>query len=654
MTWSRSRIATVAMILAVIMFFALNIASNIFFRSWRLDLTENGLFTLSQGTIDTLQSIPEPVTLRFFYSDRIAAKYVGLRAYGQRVRDLLQEYVGHSNGKLKLEVVDPEPLTDEEDLAVAEGVTGAPLGGETLYFGVVGTNMVNGREVIPIFSQDRERYLEYDLTSLVYKLTREKKPKIGIVTNLPLETGLGGMQAALQGRSQPFVIYQQMQETFDTQFLEQDFDRVPADIDVVMIAHPKQLNVKTQYALDQFIMRGGRAFVLLDPMSEIAKQEIDTSGNPSQVSTMSSASSIDLLLKSWGVHVDPRFVIGDAKRALSVNTGAGVKAYLPWLGLEQEDFNQNDPVIGDLQTLNIGTVGMITPIDGRTTKVTPLIQSTNVAMQIDVGRVQLQPDPDELIDSFLPTNERYTLAARITGPAKSAFPNGAPPEATAPPATPAAAGQPPRTPLPAHLKEAKDVNILLLADSDIFNDQFWVQIQDMAGQRIAQPVAGNNDFVLNALDNLSGSSQLLSLRSRGTSRRPFEMVENMRRMAQSRFSREQKVLEAKVAETEKRLQELQGQRTAASQPGQPKPTEVFSAEQRTEIEKFRQQYFASRKALRDVQHRLSSDIDFLGGALAAINILLVPLTIAAAAILLAAARRRRKAQPKPAAEGSAS
>ncbi len=653
MSWSRSTIAAVAMILAVVLFFALNIASNIFFRSWRLDLTQNGLFTLSQGTIDTLQSIPEPVTLRFFYSDRIAAKYVGLRAYGQRVRDLLQEYVGHSNGKLKLEVVDPEPLTDEEDLAVAEGVTGAPVGNDTLYFGLVGTNMVNGREVIPLFAQDRERYLEYDLTSLVYKLTREKKPKIGIVTNLPLDTGLGGMQAALQGRSQPFVIYQQMQETFDLQFLEQDFDRVPADIDVVMIAHPKPLNVRTQYALDQFIMRGGRAFVLLDPMSEIAKQEVDQSGNPAQAATLSSASSIDTLLKSWGVHVDPRYVIGDGKRALAVNTGSGVKAYLPWLGLEQADFNQNDPVIGDLQTLNIGTVGMIVAVDGRTTKVTPLIQTTNFAEQIDVPRVQFQPDPDQLIDSFIPTNERYTLAARITGPVKSAFP-AAPPESTAPPA----AGVKPPPPLPAHLKEAKDANIILLADSDIFNDQFWVQVQDMAGQRIAQPVAGNNDFVLNALDNLGGSTQLLSLRSRGTSRRPFDLVEDMRRTAQARFSREQKVLEAKVAETEKRLQELQGQRTTAGAPGQAKPTEMFSPEQRAEVEKFRQQYLASRKALRDVSRRLNTDIDFLGGALAAINILLVPLMIAAIAVALSMTRRRRKAQartetPKPA-EGASS
>ena len=649
MTWTRSTIATVALVLAVILFLALNIAANIFFRSARLDLTQSGLFTLSSGTIDTLESIPEPVTLRFFYSDRIAAKYVGLRAYGQRVRDLLQEFVARSNGKLKLEVVDPEPLTDEEDLAVAEGVSGAPIGGETLYFGLVGTNMVNGREVIPLFSQDREKYLEYDLTSLVYKLTREKKPKIGIVTNLPLDTGLGGMQAALQGRSQPFVIYEQMQSTFDLKFLEQDFDRVPADIDVVMIAHPKPLNPKTLYALDQFVMRGGRAFVLLDPVSEIAKQEVDPSGGPSQVSTLSSATSIEPLMKSWGVHIEPRFVIGDGKRALSVNVGGGqVKPYLAWLGFEKDDFNQNDPVIGDLETLNLGTVGMITPIDGRTTKVTPLVQSTNYAMEIDAARVQFQPNPDDLLESFIPTNERYTVAARITGPVKSAFPAGPPADATAP----LAPGQKPNAPLPAPLKESKNVNIILLADSDIFNDDFWVQMQNLAGQRIAQPVAGNGDFILNVLDNLGGSSQLLSLRSRGTSKRPFELVEGIRRNAQGRFAREEKVLEAKVAETEKRLQELQGRRTARGQPGQTKPQELFSPEQRAEIEKFQAQYFASRKELRAVQHRLSSDIDRLGGWLAAINILLVPLMLAAAAIVLALLRRRRQA--KPGAEGSAS
>ena len=637
MTWTRSTIATVALVLAVILFFALNIASNIFFRSARLDLTEGGLYSLSTGTIDTLQSIPEPVTLRFFFSDRIASKYVGLRAYGQHVRDLLQEYAARSNGKLKIEVVDPEPLTDQEDLAAAEGITGAPIGSDTLYFGLVGTNMVNGREVIPLFSQDREKYLEYDLTSIVYKLTREKKPKIGIVTNLPLDTGLGGMQAALQGRSQPFMIYEQMQATFDLQFLEQDFDRVPADIAVVMIAHPKPLNPKTLYALDQFIMRGGHAFVLLDPVSEIAKQEVDPSGGPSQVATLSSAASIEPLMKSWGVAIDPHFVIGDGKRALSVNAGGQVKPYLAWLGFEKEDFNQNDPVIGDLETLNLGTVGAISPLDGRTTKITPLVQTTTYSMQIDAPRVQFTPNPDELIDSFVPTNERYMVAARITGPVKSAFPNGPPADATAPPAP----GQKPNAPLPAFLKESKDVNIILLADSDVFNDDFWVQVQDLMGQRIAQPVAGNSDFVVNALDNLSGSNELLSLRSRGTSKRPFDLVEDIRRNAQRRFSREQKVLEAKVAETEKHLQELEGHRTARGQPGQAKPTEMFTPEQRAEIEKFRDQYFASRKALREVQHRLSSDIDRLGGWLAAINILLVPLMLAIVAIVLAVMRRQR-------------
>jgi ABC-type uncharacterized transport system involved in gliding motility auxiliary subunit len=643
MTWTRSTIATAAIVLAVILFFALNIASNIFFRSARVDLTENGLFTLSQGTRDILGSISEPITLRFFVSNRAIARNMGLRAFAQHVRDTLQEYVANSNGNLKLEVVDVKPLTDEEDIASAEGMAGGTIEGErdAIYLGLVGTNLMGGREVIPLFAMERERYLEYDLTSLVYKLTREKKPKIGVVTNLPLDTGLGGMQAALQGRSQPFVIYTQMQTVFDLQFLEQDFDRVPADIDVVMVAHPKALNAKTQYALDQFIMRGGRALVLLDPVSEIARQETDPMGGPSAAATLSSATSIETLMKSWGVHVEPRFVIGDGQRAITVNTGTGIKDYLPWMSLKREDFNQNDPVIGEFDTINLGSAGFITRVDGRTTKVVELMQSTKYAMQIEAERVRFQPDPDDLIRSFVPTGENYMIAARVTGPVKSAFPGGPPAGAAAPPP----AGQQPPPPLPKHIADTKNANIILVADSDIFQDNFWVDTQEVGGQRIARPFAGNSDFILNALDNLGGSSALLSLRARGTSYRPFTTVDDMRRKAQGNYARQVERLQGQVAQTEQRLQELQGQRTAKGQPGQSKPQELFSAEQRAEIEKFKEQYLQSRKALRDLQRRLSGDIDFLGGLLAAINILLVPLMLVALAIGLMIMRRRQGSQP---------
>jgi ABC-type uncharacterized transport system involved in gliding motility auxiliary subunit len=254
MSWSRQTIATVSIVLAVILFFAANILVNATFKSARLDLTQQGSYSISDGTVKTLRAIPEPITLRLFFSESISAPYPSLRAYGQRVRDILQQYVNISGGKLKVEVIDPIPFSEAEDQAVAAGMRGAPIAsGERVYFGLSGSNTIDGRETIPVFLEDREKFLEYDLTALIHRLTREKKPMVGVVTNLPLDTGLGGLEAAMQGQSQPFYIYEQLRLDFTTQFLEQDFDRVPQDVDVLMIVHPKPLNQRTLYAIDQYV-----------------------------------------------------------------------------------------------------------------------------------------------------------------------------------------------------------------------------------------------------------------------------------------------------------------------------------------------------------------------------------------------------------------
>ena len=638
MRWTRSTIAAAAIALGIVLFFAINIVSDVWFSAARLDLTQGGLYTVSQGTKNTLKSIPEPITLRFFFSERASVKYAGIRAYGARVRNLLHEYVNLAGGRLKLEVIDPEPLSEQEDLAVAQGVTGAQTpNGEKIYFGLVGTNTASGRQVIEAFSEDREKYLEYDLTNLIYKLSREKNVKIGVVSNLPFDTGAGGMMAAMQGQSRPFIIYEQMRESFDIEFLEQDFDRVPADIDVLMIAHPKPLNARTQYAIDQFIMRGGHALVFLDPWSEISQVGADPSGAPLEGSTPSSASSIDTLMKSWGVSIDPRHVIGVRDRAQRVQFGNGETNYVAWVGFTADDMNRKDMVTEDLSVLNLATIGAIAGAKGATTKLTPLIETTDDTMQIDVNRVKGSPDPHELLREFAKSGESYTVAARIEGPVKSAFPNGPPAESTAPPA----AGQAPKPPLPAHLKEAKDTNIILVADSDIFTDSFWVQVQEMQGQRIAIPVAHNSAFVLNAVENLMGSNELISLRSRGTSNRPFIEVNKIRRKAEQLFLRQEQELQNKLTETQNRLAELEGRRAAQSKPGSAKPQEVLSPEQEAEIEKFRAQVLETKGALRDVQRKLRSDIDRLGNWLAAINVLLVPIMLAGTAIILGVLRRRK-------------
>lgn len=639
MRWTRSTIATAAIALSVVLFFAVNIVSDAWFSTARLDLTQGGLYTLSEGTKNTLRQVNEPITLRFFYSEKLSVKYAAIRAYGARVRDLLRQYESISNGKIKLEIIDPEPLTDQEDLAVAQGVTGAPTpNGEKIYFGLVGTNQINGREVIPFFLEDREKYIEFDITNLVYKLTRDKKPTIGVVSNLPFDTGAGGMMAAMQGRSRSFMIYEQIRESYDVQFLEQDFDRIPENIDVIMIAHPKPLNDKTQYAIDQFIMRGGRALVFLDPWSEIGQMSADPGGAPLEGATDSSARSIDKLMQSWGVSIDPARVIGVRDRAQRVSFGGAVVDYVAWAAFNQMDLDRSDLVTGELTDLNLGTFGAITRAKGATTTMTPIVRTTDDTMQIDIAKVKGSPNPDELLRDFVKSGDVYTIAARIQGPIKSAF-------AAPPPLAPVAEGAVPPKPLPAQLKETKTpANIILVADSDLFNDSFWVTTQELQGQRVAVPVADNHVFVLNAIENLSGSSDLISLRSRGTSNRPFTVVDRIRRRAEAQFLREEQALTQKLTATQTRLAELEGRRAAAGKPGATNPSELLTPQQEAEIEKFRNELSETRGALRNVQYKLRRDIDRLGTWLAAINTLLVPIMLAASAMVLAFLRRRK---PKP-------
>ncbi|MGD0867477.1 MAG: GldG family protein, partial [Rhizomicrobium sp.] len=266
---SRRTYAIAAIVLAAVIFVALNIAADATFTTERLDLTATGAFTLAKGTKNIIAKVDEPIMLKFFYSKKIAADYAQISAYAGRVHDLLEEYAARSHGKIIVEDVDAEPFTPAEDEAAADGLSGAPTeSGDTVYFGLVGTNTIDGREIVPFFSQDREPYLEYDISSLIYRLSTPKKPILGIITSLPLDTGAGGMMAAMQGQAQPFMIYQQLNQTYTTKMLDLGFTSIPRDIDVLMVAHPGNLTPQQLYAIDQFVLGGGRALVFVDPMSE--------------------------------------------------------------------------------------------------------------------------------------------------------------------------------------------------------------------------------------------------------------------------------------------------------------------------------------------------------------------------------------------------
>ena len=610
---SRRIYAIAAIILAAIIFVAVNIAANTGLTSARLDLTENGQFTLSDGTKHIIAGLQEPVTLRFFYSKKIAADYAQIDAYAKRVRDLLEEYAARSDGKIIVQEVDPEPFTPAEDEATANGLTGAPTdSGSPVYFGLVATNTVGDKEAVPFFTTDREPYLEYDLSSLIYRLSNPKKTKIAILSGLNLDGG--GMQAMMAG-GQPNMIYTQLQQSYDTQMLDPGFTTIPRDVDVLLIAQPAALNAQQSLAIDQFVMGGGRALVFVDPNSEMAA--VASGGGEPSVSDLPS------LLKSWGVIYNPQKVLADRKLAQQVQTSNDPRnptaRYPIWLHLNADNFDRSDQVTSALQAMNLASAGALSPVKGATTTFTPLVSSSDQADLLDAAQVRATPRPQDLWNAIHPAGSPYTIAARISGTANTAFPQQA------------------------RIKSAK-INVIVMADSDIFDDRFWVHTQDLYGKRIASPFADNAAFVLNAVENLTGSNDLISLRTRASSDRPFTIVKQMQAEAQAQYQQEADALQARLTDTEQRLHALEQGQAANGQ-----NAKTFSPAQKDEIERFKRDLIDTRAQLRDVQARLRSDIDALGSVLAFINIALVPILVALFALVLAFLRRRkrRRAQAVP-------
>jgi len=606
--------AFAAILLAAIVFVAINIAADTALTTAKLDLTENGQFTLAQGTRNIVANLKEPIALRFYFSKEVAADYAQTVDYAKRVRDLLGEYAALSHGKLILEEVDPEPYTEAEDRATANGLTGAPTdSGEVVYFGLVGTNQIDGKEVIPYFTPDREQYLEYDLSSLIYRLSTPKKPVIGVISSLPLQTGPGGIQAMMQGQSQPFAIYTELNQTYKTQMIQANFAEIPKDIDVLLLAHPSALSDTQMAAVDQFVLSGGRALIFVDPNSEVAK----AGANPYQPSAALPSSDLPKLFRAWGIGYNPQKIVGDkalAQRVQVADPRDPVALYPAWLHLTSDNFDAKDTITANLQTLNLASVGALRPLKGATTTFTPLVSSSDQAALVDADEVRNQLKPQDMMDEIMPTGEKFTIAARVSGDAKTAFP------ATA------------------KVKSGK-INVVVMADSDIFDDRFWVRVQNVLGRKIAAPFADNGAFVLNAVENLTGSGDLIGLRTRAASQRPFTVVRDLQAKAQTQFRAEEQALQTRLTDTQQRLRELEQGGGAAKG-----KTAGLSPAQQAEVEQFRRQLIDTRTQLRDVQHNLRKEIDALGARLAFINIALVPLLVAIFAIGLAALRRRRRAR----------
>ncbi|HXQ64142.1 MAG TPA: Gldg family protein [Steroidobacteraceae bacterium] len=614
----RSLGAATFIVLAVL-FVGLTVLINQTLSGARLDLTENRLYTLSPGTERLVSAVKEPINLYFFFSQQASVSAPPLRAYAVRVRELLEEITARSGGHIRLHVIDPQPYSDDEDRAGELGLRPIPIGNGTdsLWFGLAGSNSTDGRAVIEFFQPQREEFLEYDVVRLVHQLAAPTRKVVGLVSSLPMA---GGFDPASGGLRQPWVIDAELAELFDIRPIAATATALPAGLDALIVVHPKGLTPALSYAIDQFVVGGGHLFLCVDPDAQL---DAGAAAGPAEYAGSDRSSTFEPMLAAWGIGYDPRQAFGDLEHALLVgNPGGGEPVrHLGFAGFGVENLAKRDVITASLDTINFGTPGFLVAhaVPGVTFE--PLITSGKNAAPIPVERFALAATPDSLRQGFKPTGERYVVAARISGLLPSAYPAGPPPGVTA--AAPHVA------------RGAKAANLVVVADTDFLLDMLWVRAGNLLGQRFAEPWASNGDFVLNAIDNLTGNADLIGIRGRASFSRPFTRVDRLRAQADERLRAKEVELERELATTESKLTDLQTRRADRA-------SLVLTPEQRGELERFQQEKLRIRKELRSVRHGLEQEIDRLGTVLKIINVTAVPLLLSVATLVLMWLRQRRR------------
>lgn len=621
----KAKLSIVACVLAVITFLGVNIFANSTFRGLDIDLTEERLFTLSEGTRQVLQEIDEPIIVRLFVTKRLAEQHPGHANYADRIRELLERYVDISDGLVQLELYNPEAFTDEEDLATAYGLQGVPLDntGELGYYGLAATNSIDDLETIPYLSPERESFLEYDLTKLIYKLARDEKPLVGLIAGLPVA---GGPQAQ-GGQSWAFV--DQVREFFDVTTIAVSASYIPDDVDTLLIVHPKNINEQLMYEIDQFVLRGGRVVAFVD-----ANSEIDVAMN--RGAEGAGRSDFDDMLNAWGVNLVADKVLGDLSTARRVNVNlrgqTAVADYVVWLALLPDNFSNTSAITADLQQITLASAGILEPVDGTNMAIETLLQSSPQSMEIDTNSVRMSPDVVGLFSNFDPSGDRKAIAVRTSGRPETIYPGGRPPLPDGGVPLDASIAERP------HLTEAvEEANIIVVSDVDMLHEQFWMDGRQLFGQTFSVPFANNADFAVNAIENLSGGTALMSLRARSEAFRPFTYVEDVRQAAEREFRDKETQLNEQLETIQTQLAELLNREQVGGEL-------VIGPEDKARAEEYRRQMIQLRRDLRDVQFELRKDIDTLDATLKFFNIAAIPLLLGGIAIVWFFVGRTRRAR----------
>ncbi len=600
------------LVLAAIVFVSANIFSSEALNGVRVDLTERSLFTISGSTKTVIASIDEPILLRLFFSKGVGEVNPDLATHYDRVHGLLKQYVSLSNGKIRLELHHPAPYSNDEDKALAYGLRGVATSeaGDPGYFGLAGINSTDDQAVIPFFALERESFLEFDLTKVVYTLVNPVKKVVGVISTLPVH----GRHAPPYGTTPRWPVMGQLDPLFDIQALNAEIRVIPPDVDLLMLVQPTRLTKATLYAIEQFVLRGGRALVFVDPYVE-AQSITARSGREL------GRDNINLLLGNWGVVMAPDKIAADVDAARRINMPVDgrlqVLDYVVWLSLQPKHFNRRDIVTAEMSRINLATPGILEPTRLPKTEVTPLMTTGNNTMRIDVAQVA-KPDPDAIgmFRDFKPENESHMIAVRLTGDVKSSFADGPPSNAS-------------QALKKDHLtRSAKPIDVIVVADVDMLHEKFWADIRIEADQQVPTPFANNADFVVNALDTLAGGEDLVGLRARRESSRPFVYVDNIRREAERRYRSKERALIDRINKTQIEID------TLVAREGASVGADVLSSTERSQIDQLRRDIVTMRQELRQVQHALREDIERLDATLKFLNIGAVPIALAILSLLM--------------------
>ena len=613
--------------------------------SVRIDLTQDDLYSLSPGTINIVSDLQGPLEIMFFYSESATEDTPQIRTYANRVQELLREIIIASNNRISLSVIDPQPFSEEEDLATQFGIQAVPIsqGAPGIYFGLVVAqpedqeNNPQGRaaETLPLIRPELEQFLEYEFMKLITKVNEPDLQVVGLLTELDID---GGFDPVAGQATAQWMIMDIIRQLYAVQRVDNTAGEIDEEIDILMIVHPQGLSEQMLYAVDQFVMRGGKTMVFLDPNADSMVSRTQQ-GNliPAGMS-----SELPGLLEAWGIEFPRDKVLTDNELALRVSMGQGQRpiAHLGMLGAQRNFLTQSDSVTSRLETINMSSPGVIRQAAGANTRFEALIVSSSDSMLMDAQLLEDVTDPSILFDEFVSGGISHTIAARISGVIETAFPDGRPiVEVEALDEEIAALDEEDtieEEPVSEHLSSSNsEVNILVFADTDMLNDRMWVQVGQFMGQRIPRPFSNNGDMVINALDNLGGGADLSSIRGRGTYSRPFTRVIQLQRQADDRLRVEEAELLDRLAEAEASLAEL-NQDENGELVGQVTP------EIQAEVDRFNEQMLETRRSLREVQYQLTEDIEQLGANLKLINTALIPVLLSLLALLLSYLRAQRR------------